>query len=266
MKKRFDWDGTIDSIQFGLLWFIIIVVVICVSVLILFDVLAGAGVMNYLTNQNTLASFLISLATSGLLVSLMFLSYNFGKGKSTFSVGFILGTIAFGVYCLDVYFDSMTADYLRFGQIMILKDIPNSSVQLLFRLLIGGISTVGESLAMAIIVGMPVLKEIINKAVPEGMRTQVTTSSNNNSSQNRSQQQNQSSYNNNGGGSHNHNQNSQQRNQAQSTLMSNIPRNSTNQTENTMGYKTEKPSQPAMDNALREELMKNIEAMKSKNQ
>ena len=190
MKKRFDWDGTIDSIQFGMLWFIIIVVVICVSVLILFDILAGAGVMNYLTNQNTLASFLISLATSGLLVSLMFLSYNFGQSKSTLSVGFIIGTIALGVYCLDVYFDSMTADYLRFGQIMVLKDIPNSSVQLLFRLLIGGISTVGESLAMAIIVGMPVLKEIINKAVPESMRSQTTSNNGgNNNQQNRNQQQ-----------------------------------------------------------------------------
>lgn len=178
MKKGFDWNGTIDNIQFVMLWFIIFVVVVCVSVLILFDILAGAGVMNYLTNGNSLASFFISLATSGLLISLMFLSYNFGKKNNGLSIGFIIGAIAFLVYCLDVYFDSMTADYLRFGQIMILKEIPNYQVQLLFRLLIGGISTVGESLAMAIIVGMPVLKEIINKAVPESLRTPQHTQNN----------------------------------------------------------------------------------------
>lgn len=218
MKKGFDWDGTIDSIQFGMLWFIIFVVVICVSVLILFDILAGAGVMNYLTNQNMPASIIISLATSGLLVSLMFLSYNFGKGKSTFSVGIVIGLIAFGVYCLDVYFDSMTADYLRFGQIMILKDIPNPSVQLLFRLLIGGISTVGESLAMAIIIGMPVLKEIINKAIPESIRNQNNNShGSSNNNQNRGNDYRQQ---NNNGGSSNYSGN---RNSQESNTMSGYP-------------------------------------------
>ena len=239
-----------------MLWFIIIVVVICVSVLILFDILAGAGVMNYLTNQNTLASFLISLATSGLLVSLMFLSYNFGQSKSTLSVGFIIGTIALGVYCLDVYFDSMTADYLRFGQIMVLKDIPNSSVQLLFRLLIGGISTVGESLAMAIIVGMPVLKEIINKAVPESMRNQTTSNNGGNgiSHQNRNQQQNQSTQN---------YVNQENQRQQQNSVMSNLPKRNTDS--QPMGYKTETPQKSSTDDALRNELMKNIEEMRSKN-
>ena len=232
MNKKFDWDKTIDNIQFGMLWFVVSILVICVSVLILFDVLAGAGVMTYLTNGNVPASIFISLATSGLLISLMVLGYSASSNtnKKTISIGKLIGVVAFGVYCLDVYFDSMTADYLRFNQIMVLKDIPNYQVHLLFRILIGGISTVGEALAMAIILGMPILKEIINKAIPESMRT-----SNNN--QNNSSQS-QPSHNNNGqsqrpmnnGASQNHGRvNGQpQNNQSQKPIQSNMQSNQNN--------------------------------------
>lgn len=167
---KFDWDKAIDYIQFGMLWFVVAVLVLCVSVLILFDVLAGAGVMTYLTANNVPASVFISLATSGLLLALMVIGYAATNKKATLQLGWIVILIAFGVYCLDVYFDSLTADYLRFGSIMELKDLASPNIQILFRGLIGGISTVGEALAMSIIMGMPLLKEIINKAIPASLR------------------------------------------------------------------------------------------------
>lgn len=176
MKKGFDWDKAIDNIQFAMLWFVIAVIVICVLVLILFDVVGGAGVMMVLTRNSGWTSLFISLATSGLLISLMFIGYTFSsnKNKGVASFGWIIGVISLLVYFVDVYFDSLTADYLRFGQIMVLKDIPNPNIQILFRCLLGGISTVGESLAMAIILGMPVLKEIINKAIPDSLKKPYT--------------------------------------------------------------------------------------------
>lgn len=227
MNRKFDWDKTIDNIQFGMLWFVVSILVICVFVLILFDVLAGAGVMTYLTNGNVPASVFISLATSGLLISLMVLGYSASSNtnKKTISIGKLIGVVAFGVYCLDVYFDSMTADYLRFNQIMVLKDIPNYQVHLLFRILIGGISTVGEALAMAIILGMPILKEIINKAIPESMRTSNNNQSN--SSQSQSHNNNGQSQRpvNNGQPQNQSRGNGQPNNQSQRPIQSNIQSN-----------------------------------------
>ncbi len=75
-------------------------------------------------------------------------------------------------------------------------------------------------------------------------------------------QQNQSSQN-----SGNHNQ-SQQRTPQTNSVMSSLPRTNT-PTNNTssqppMGYKTETPQKPPMDDALRAELMKGIEEMRSR--
>ncbi len=75
-------------------------------------------------------------------------------------------------------------------------------------------------------------------------------------------QQNQSSQN-----SGNHNQ-SQQRTPQTNSVMSSLPRTNT-PTNNTssqppMGYKTETPQKPPMDDALRAELMKGIEKMRSR--
>jgi hypothetical protein len=230
LNKHFDWDKTIDNIQFGMLWFIVAILVVCVSVLILFDILAGAGVMTYLTNENVVASVFISLATSGLLISLMVLVYSASSNtnKKTVSVGKMIGVIAFGVYCLDVYFDSMTADYLRFDQIMVLKDIPNYPVHLLFRILIGGISTVGEALAMSIILGMPILKEIINKAIPESMRTSGGQNDNGNNNNNNNQNNNRPQ--NNQGGNNN---NPQRNNMPQQTsnLTARLPQQQSQRTQ-----------------------------------
>jgi hypothetical protein len=80
-----------------------------------------------------------------------------------------LTLIVSGIFLvLDIYFDSLTADYLRFGEFVALKDLPMNvrSIQVAFRGLIGGISVVGEGLAVAIILGMPVLKGIIKNAMP----------------------------------------------------------------------------------------------------
>jgi len=90
--------------------------------------------------------------------------------------------------------------------------------------------------------------------------------SGNNTQQNRNQQQNQSSQN---GGSNGSSQQSHLRPPQQaSSVMSSLPKSSvvTNEiSSQPMGYKTETPQKPPMDNALREELMRNIEGMRNKN-
>lgn len=163
-----NWDNVIDRLQAGLVWFVIGIVAVCTCALILFDVLVGAGTMYFLTQKNVAASLAISLATTGLLMALMFVGYQLAN-KETQSVknaGYVVGFVALLVYCLDVYFDSLTADILRFGQIITTTEVVHN----LFRALLGGISTIGEAMAISIIVGMPVLKTIINNAIPASYR------------------------------------------------------------------------------------------------
>lgn len=163
-----NWDSIIDRLQAGLVWFVIGVVVTCTCALILFDVLVGAGTMYFLTQKNVAASVAISLATTGLLMALMFVGYQLSNKSSQTvkKMGYGIAIAAFLVFCLDVYFDSLTADILRFGQIIQTHEVVHN----LFRALLGGISTIGEAMAIAIIVGMPVLKVIINNAIPESYR------------------------------------------------------------------------------------------------
>jgi len=171
---KINWDKIIDSVQVMMIFILIIVVAVCIIALISFDVLTGAGVMIYLTNGQIAVSFAISLATSGLLMALMFISYTnlTGGNKAKLGIGWVVMLGAVAVWGLDVYFDALTADYLRFGQIVSLKTLPANDIQILFRALMGGISTVGETLAVAIILGMPVLKKIIADSLPKYQQQQ----------------------------------------------------------------------------------------------
>jgi len=174
--RKVNWDSVVDNVQAGLVWFVIMIVATCTATLILFDIVVPAGgSMKYLTGGNDAVAIGISLATTGLLMSLMFVGYTMlsKKDNTTRSIGYFILTISFFVYCMDIAFDSLSADVFRYSAIVSIKDVDNSSVHIMFRALIGGISTVGEALAIAIIIGMPVLKTIINNAMPISHRSQV---------------------------------------------------------------------------------------------
>ncbi len=91
---------------------------------------------------------------------------------------------------------------------------------------------------------------------------------NGNNQQYRNQNSGQSSQSQNSGG-HNQSQYQQQRQSQQaSSVMSNLPRSNAstnNASSQPMGYKTETPQKPPMNDELRVELMKGIEEMRSKN-
>ena len=187
MKMTINWDAVIDKLQVALVAFVIFVVAVSTATLILFDVAVPAGgSMDFLTNGNVVAAWGISLATTGLLMALMFTAYSLidsKKGTPKFYGGIAVLIVSFAVYCMDIAFDSLSADVFRFNTIVSIKNIENPSVHIMFRTLIGGISTVGEALAIAIIIGMPVLKSFINNALPISRRTpqsNYTSTSNNN--------------------------------------------------------------------------------------
>jgi len=159
------FDTTIDNIQASLVWFVISIITVCIAILFLFDVLAGTGTMLFLTNGKEWQSVVISLATTGLLFALMFIGYMMMESKSKVysSIGKGVMLVAFLIYSVDVIFDSLLADILRYGTIMKNGDI--DAIQWAFRGLLGGISTVGDALAIAMVIGMPVLKSIIGKSL-----------------------------------------------------------------------------------------------------
>lgn len=171
--SNINWESVIDKLQAALVWVVIAVLVFCTVILLAFDSLAGTGIGMNLTRGNLTASVTISLATTGLLTAVTFLAY-LANNKGYGNIGKALAVVSVIFLLIDIYMDSMGADILHYGQIVLIRDIPETEkvVHVLYRVLIGGLSTVGEPLALAIIVGMPVLKDIIENAIPASQRYQ----------------------------------------------------------------------------------------------
>jgi len=164
---KINWTNVIDQLQAALVWAVIGVLATCTIILLAFDSLAGAGINYELTRGNVIASVTISLATTGLLTAIAFLAYL--ADRADFGIASkILVVVSVIFLGIDIYFDALGADILHYGQIISIKDLPQATkgVHVVYRLLIGGLSTVGEPLALAIITGMPVMKEIIKNAIP----------------------------------------------------------------------------------------------------
>lgn len=160
------FDNTIDFLQKFLVWFVIMVITICIAVLFLFDSLAGTGTMLFLTGGKEWQSVAISLATTGLLFALMFIGYIMSintRNGLVHKVGKGVLVASALIYLQDIIFDALLADVLRFGTIDASMKV--DILQWMFRGLIGGISTVGDALAIAMISGMPVLKSIVAEAL-----------------------------------------------------------------------------------------------------
>lgn len=166
--ERINWNKIIDGITVFMLGIVLLILVVCTVVLLTFDSLVGAGSMMVFTNKHVVFSTLISLATTGMTIALAFMAYLAGTHGYQ-KAGAVFGVAAAFVAIVDVYFDSLTADWLRYGAFMAIRNLPvaDQNNHILFRILIGGLSLIGEPLAVAIIVGMPELKRFIRSVLPK---------------------------------------------------------------------------------------------------
>ncbi len=174
--EKINWSKIIDGITVFMLGIVLLILVVCTVVLLSFDSLVGTGSMMVFTNQHLAYSSFISLATTGMGIALAFMAYlAYGRGYD--KLGLVFGIAAGFVLLIDVYFDSLTADWLRYGAFTSIKNLPamDQNNHILFRILIGGLSLIGEPLAVAIIVGMPELKTFIRSVLPQQTRTQPGT-------------------------------------------------------------------------------------------
>ena len=173
--EKINWNKVIDSITVFVLGIVLLILVVCTVVLLMFDSLVGAGSMMVLTNAHMGYSAFISMATTGMTIALAFMAYLASARKQN-GLSIAFGVAAAIVAGIDVYFDSLTADYLRYGMFMTLQNIQHAdrTVQVLYRVLIGGMSLIGEPLAVAIIMGMPELKKFIAGVLPMVQQRQPT--------------------------------------------------------------------------------------------
>jgi len=174
--EKINWSKIIDGITVFMLGIVLLILVVCTVVLLSFDSLVGTGSMMVFTNQHLTYSSFISLATTGMGIALAFMAYiAYARGYNKLGLGF--GFAAGFVLLIDVYFDSLTADWLRYGLFVAIKNLAEADQNnhILFRILIGGLSLIGEPLAVAIIVGMPELKGFIRSVLPQQTRPQPGT-------------------------------------------------------------------------------------------
>lgn len=166
LGKRLFWGKSVDVVQTVLFGFVITSIAVCILVLILFDSFAGTGIMYWLTNGKLYESIAVSLATTGLLMAIMFMAYLLSTGESKIAknASYALGAVALAVIGIDVFFDALLADILRYGRPLHWAEI--DALQICFRFLIGGISFVGDALSISMISGMPVLKKLLVDAMP----------------------------------------------------------------------------------------------------
>lgn len=174
--EKINWSKIIDGITVFMLGIVLLILVVCTVVLLSFDSLVGTGSMMVFTNQHLAYSSFISLATTGMGIALAFMAYiAYARGYNKLGLGF--GFAAGFVLLIDVYFDSLTADWLRYGFFVAIKNLSEADQNnhILFRILIGGLSLIGEPLAVAIIVGIPELKGFIRSVLPQHTRPQPGT-------------------------------------------------------------------------------------------
>lgn len=169
--SKVNWNGIIDGIAAGMLVLSLLVLTTGTLALLLFDSIVGTGSIYKLSeflqgNNRLFVSIFGSMSSTGLQTALAFTGYllyrrGFGAlGWAMFGAGLIF-------WGIDVYFDALTADIVRYGNFVALQSLSGveKTTHALWRTVVGGFSAVGEFLAFAILAGMSELKAFIRSTL-----------------------------------------------------------------------------------------------------
>ena len=159
--SKINWNSVIDYIAGGMVTISLAMLTISTLMLLFFDSIVGTGsiykLSEFIEGDTRLAVAIFgSVSSTGLQTAMAFLGYllykrNFGTlGKAFFGASLIF-------WGIDIYFDALTADIMRYGDFVALSSLVGveRNTHLLWRGMDGGFSAVGELLALAIINGMP---------------------------------------------------------------------------------------------------------------
>lgn len=134
------------------------------------DIYAGAYTTRHMSGNNDFFGWMFSLATTGLTlaaITALFKGIDVKGTNKAWSKGIIwtLGIITFLLIAADTYLDMLVVDLMRFGEFVTVTERLSSAeatAHWIFRILMGGVSLIGEPLAAAAIAIFPVLADFFD--------------------------------------------------------------------------------------------------------
>lgn len=141
----------------------------CLVALGMFDLVMGRFSASYVASAGWLAWF-TSAATTGLILGIFGTAiYGWRQGWPYWVVGIV---VAIGMIpaSIDVYFDGMAVDILRFGHFIVpSQQFANSPAEVmpynLYRVMFGALSAVGEPLTASSVIIFPIIRELLRKVL-----------------------------------------------------------------------------------------------------
>lgn len=127
------------------------------------DVYTGKIVGTHLT-QDDMFGLLVSFATTGLIVAAIgVLVEGFNNQWNSWLV-LMVGLIVAALLGIDAFFDGVSVDIKRFGEIVSVStylSAPEATAHNFYRILVGGISLIGEPLATVSVMFFPAMKKFL---------------------------------------------------------------------------------------------------------
>jgi hypothetical protein len=148
----------------GLLGFF--VALTCLVILDIFDPVVGTFSASYMTGGSKYMDWFTSGATTGLILAIFGTAiYGWRERWPWWIIG---GLIVVGLIpaSIDVYFDAMAVDILRFGHFIIpSQQFAGNPADIwphnLYRIMFGALSAVGEPLTAGSVIIFPVIRELL---------------------------------------------------------------------------------------------------------
>lgn len=156
-------EKTATAAPFLIVGITLFVTIAALVSLVLSDVITGQVTGTHISTNQWFGLF-VSFATTGMLIGCGGLLFRFWSTANY--AGFAVVFFVFAsLQSADVYFDAVSVDIMRFGKIVLSSDVPGAAEAMahnIYRFLVGGISLVGEPLAIGSLVMFPALKKFIN--------------------------------------------------------------------------------------------------------
>lgn len=145
-----------------------VIALLSLLALISMDVITGQITVEYMSADQF--GWFTSFATTGLLLALIGTAmYGMREGWSM-KVIVPIFIVAMIPSLIDVYFDAMSADIVRYQHFVLISELAKAEQlpHILFRTLVAGLSFVGEPLATTSVIIFPVLRELFKGVMGGG--------------------------------------------------------------------------------------------------
>jgi hypothetical protein len=129
--------------------------------LLVVDLITGAYAGEYMANPSF--GWFFSFGTTGVSLASIGLAMYSWRERWNVWLTIVLLLVSFVPIGIDIYFDGMAVDIIRFGHFILVEQDLSAAEKLphqLFRIMVGALSAVGEPLAATSVIVFPVLKEL----------------------------------------------------------------------------------------------------------